>query len=110
MVLIGLGENAKGTRNSFPDLMLKEWAVENLLEKKREKAGKGATGPPTPPPSTQEILKQTTPVDRLIKTANEAASGSRVGAGTVVAASPKSRSPHLLNRQVRTDRGGFRRT
>ena len=53
MVLIGLGESAKETRNSFPDLMLKEWAVENLLEKKaEEEVGDG------PPPSTQEILKQ----------------------------------------------------
>ena len=95
MVLIGLGANAKETHNSFADLMLKEWAVENLLEKEADEASAGGA----PPLSTQEILKQTTPVDRLIKSANEAAKGSMVGSGSVVAASPTARSPHLLNRQ-----------
>ena len=45
------------------------------------------------------ISSQTTPVDRLIKSANEAARGGMVGAGTVVAASTTVRSPHLLIRQ-----------
>lgn len=92
MVLIGLEDQVKRTRNSFPDLMLKEWAAENLVEKADEEEV-------DTPPSTQDILRTTTPVERLIKSANEAARGEMIGAGTLVAAVPKERSPHLLNRQ-----------
>lgn len=91
MSLIGLSSHVEKTRNSFPDLMLKEWAAENLIEKEEERK--------VDAPSTQDILRTSTPVDRLIKSANEAAQGSLLGSGTLVAASTTSRSPHLLNRQ-----------
>lgn len=98
MNMIGRSETAQKFTGGFDDLILKEWALKNLLS---TEAGGGAgerTGPPEGVPSTQELLRKD-PVDRLISRASAASKGIDVAAGMLVRATPSNRSPFLLDDQ-----------
>ena len=99
MSMIGRGETARSNTGTFDDLMLKEWAFQNLLSLE---AGGGAGEKikvPEGVASTQELLR-TNPIDRLVSRAAAASRGEDVAAGSLVRASSADRSPFLLENQV----------
>ena len=98
MNMIGRGETAEEYSGDFDDLMLKEWALKNLLS---TDAGGGAGSKRRAPEgvaSTQELLRRN-PVDRLLNRVSAASRGEDVTEGTLVRASSADRSPFLLNNQ-----------
>lgn len=98
MNMIGRSTTVLERTGGFEDLMLKEWAFKNLLS---VEAGGGArlddlvVGGLN---STQE-LEVLKPVDLLIKKVTAVSLGAAVTKGTLVRASPKDRSPFLLEGQ-----------
>lgn len=95
MNMIGRGETAEEYSGDFDDLMLKEWALKNLLS---TEAGGGAGERRLAPEgvaSTQELL-QSNPVDRLLNRVSAASRGEDVNVGSLVRASSADRSPFLL--------------
>jgi putative AlgH/UPF0301 family transcriptional regulator len=95
MNMIGRGETAEEYSGDFDDLMLKEWALKNLLS---TEAGGGAGERRLAPEgvaSTQELLK-VDPVNRLLNRVSAASRGEDVNVGSLVRASSAERSPFLL--------------
>ena len=95
MDMIGKSDLATESSGSFDDLMLKEWARENLVmgvEKASFDARRRVS------PSTDDLSK-IDPIDRVIKQASAAAKGQYVGPGMMVRASSAERSPYLLSKQ-----------
>mmetsp|Transcript_27123 Transcript_27123/g.42151 ORF Transcript_27123/g.42151 Transcript_27123/m.42151 type:complete len:645 (+) Transcript_27123:63-1997(+) len=97
MEMIGKEEIASKTFDSFDDLMLKEWARENLLSDV-EKSSYDSKIRSTFAPSTQE-LNHKDPIDKVIEQAQATARGDYLGPGTLVRASSAERSPFLLSKQ-----------
>lgn len=98
MNMIGKGDTAEDCAGSFEDLMLKEWAREDLLS---VEAG-GNAGNKIQPAlgvATTKELKKTDPMERLMKRAKDASRGEDVTVGTLVRASSADRSPFLLANQ-----------
>jgi len=98
MQMIGREETAEEYSGDFDDLMLKEWALKNLLS---TEAGGGAGEKRLAPEgvaSTQELL-QSDPVDRLLTRVSAASRGEDMAEGTIVRASSADRSPFLLEDQ-----------
>jgi putative AlgH/UPF0301 family transcriptional regulator len=97
MRMIGLGETADEYSGDFDDLILKEWAFENLFS--CDTGGDAGDQPRSPTPSTQELLGKD-PVDRLWGRVSAASRGEDVTEGTLLRASPADRSPFLLQDQA----------
>jgi hypothetical protein len=95
MNMIGRDETAEEYSGEFDDLMVKEWALKNLLS---TEAGGGAGERRLAPEgvaSTQELLKSD-PVDRLLNRVSAASRGEDFTVGSLVRASSADRSPFLL--------------
>jgi len=93
MNMIGRGETAKKNKGNFDDLMLKEWALKNLLSiEKNTFDGMSATDVDT---STGGQPKSN-PIDRLLQRVKKA---EEIGEGSLVRASSADRSPFLLDNQ-----------
>lgn len=87
MNMIGRNETAKEHTGDFDDLMLKEWALENLLSK----AAGGGAELSMGKSSVVGFLTQ----KRLL----DASLGRKLKAGTLLRAAPNQRSPFLLEDQ-----------
>jgi len=106
MGMIGRGETADKHTGGFDDLMLKEWALKNLLS---TQAGGGAgeqhRDPEGVPPPVEIIGGSDTnkndddPLKNIIKMVTAVSRGEDVTEGTLVRASPVDRSPFLLENQ-----------
>jgi putative AlgH/UPF0301 family transcriptional regulator len=102
MQMIGREETARQSTGTFDDHMLKEWAAQHLCQvptegssslRQRWKLAEGV-------PSTQDLMKATSAVDKLIMTrVSAAARGEDVSEGSLVRASSAGRSPFLLSEQ-----------
>lgn len=98
MNMIRRGETAEEYTGEFDDLMLKEWALKNLLS---TEAGGGAGEKRLAPAgvsSTQELLASDL-VDRLLTRVSAASRGEDITEGSLVRASSADRSPFLLEGQ-----------
>ena len=98
MRMIGRAETADEYRGDFNDLVLKEWALCNLLS---TEAGGGAgvkSRSPEGVSSSQELL-QKNPIEQLLGRVSAASRGADVMEGTLVRASSVDRSPFLLENQ-----------
>jgi putative AlgH/UPF0301 family transcriptional regulator len=98
MNMIGRGETAEEYSGDFDDLMLKEWALKNLLS---TEAGGGAGEKRQSPDgvaSTQELLKADL-VEQLLNRVSAASRGEDITVGSLVRASSADRSPFLLDDQ-----------
>jgi putative AlgH/UPF0301 family transcriptional regulator len=98
MDMIGRSQTAEEHTGDFDDLMLKEWALKNLLS---VEAGGGAdpNGQAIGRLDSTQELQGLNPVDRLIKRVSATSLGEAVADGALVRASPVDRSPFLLDGQ-----------
>jgi putative AlgH/UPF0301 family transcriptional regulator len=97
MRMIGRGATADEYSGDFDDLILKEWALENLLS--CDAGGGAGDRRRSPTPSTQELLGKD-PVDRMWGRVSASSLGEYVTEGTLLRASPADRSPFLLQDQA----------
>jgi len=98
MKMIGRGDTADECSGDFEDLMLKEWARENLLS--MEAGGNaGIRLQPEEVASTKMDLVQGDTIDDLMKQTVGSVNASGVGVGTLLRASSAERSPFLLEDQ-----------
>jgi putative AlgH/UPF0301 family transcriptional regulator len=98
MSMVGRSETAKEHTGDFDDLMLKEWALRNLLS---IEAGGGAEGNAY---AADDLLaaqasQTSNPFDRLLQRVSATSLGETIAAGTILRASPTDRSPFLLEGQ-----------
>ena len=98
MNLIGRGDTAEESSGDFEDLMLKEWARENLLSVDAG-GNAGLRIQPADVTTTKSLLKAE-PVDSLIKRTQALIKDETVSAGSLVRAGSNERSPFLLKNQV----------
>lgn len=104
MNMIGRSDTAKEHSGDFDDLMLKEWALKNLLS---NEAGGGAGSKELPPDAAeglglnfeQEPLRKTGPLDPFLDKMRSPERNEEIFVGSVVRASPAERSPFLLDGQ-----------
>lgn len=105
MNMIGRSETAKEHSGDFDDLMLKEWALKNLLS---NEAGGGAGSKELPPDAAEglgmnfpqePLAKRTAPFERFMDRMRGPERSEDVFVGSVVRASPAERSPFLLDGQ-----------
>jgi putative AlgH/UPF0301 family transcriptional regulator len=108
MDMIGRGATARTSSGNFDDLMLKEWAHQNLLSAD----GGGLAGPRYRPPegmlavssvmpslSPYDYHMRHDPVDRVLRRAQSSSRSDEVTPGCLVRAAPTERSPFLLQDQ-----------
>jgi putative AlgH/UPF0301 family transcriptional regulator len=98
MDMIGRSTTAQEHTGSFDDLMLKEWALKNLLSVEAG-GGAGLKGQAVGGLDSTQELQGLNPVDRLIKRVTATSLGEVVTEGTIVRASSVDRSPFLLDGQ-----------
>jgi putative AlgH/UPF0301 family transcriptional regulator len=97
MNLIGRGETVEESSGDFEDLMLKEWARENLLS--IEAGGNaGIRMQPAEVASTKPLVSAE-PVDDFMQKARDSIIKQKVSPGTLVRAGSNDRSPFLLEKQ-----------
>ncbi len=96
MNMIGRGETAEESSGDFEDLMLKEWARENLLS--IEAGGNAGIRMQPSEVATYKQLVRAKPVDEFLKLAKSFVL-DKVTAGSLVRAASKDRSPFLLDNQ-----------
>ena len=105
MSMIGRSDTAKEHSGDFDDLMLKEWALKNLLS---TEAGGGAGNKELPADAAegmgmnfmQEPLQKRAPLGRFMdRMRGPGGRSEEVYVGSVVRASPAERSPFLLDGQ-----------
>lgn len=96
MRMIGRGETADEYSGDFDDLVLKEWARENLLS---SEAGGGAGGKNKVSASAADLVEKIQ-VDKLMDLVSAAVRSSNITEGTMLRASSEERSPFLLDNQA----------
>jgi putative AlgH/UPF0301 family transcriptional regulator len=97
MRMIGRGETADEYSGDFDDLILKEWALENLLS--CDGGGGAGDRRRSSTPSTEDLLGKA-PVDQLWGQVSAPSRGEYVTEGSLLRASPADRSPFLLQDQA----------
>lgn len=91
MSMIGRSKTADEKSGGFDDLMLKEWALKNLLSK--EAGGGGGMVEKT------VLGVSTGSIDEFLNSASNLGISSEIGVGSLVRASSADRSPFLLDDQ-----------
>jgi len=97
MNMIGRSETAAENTGGFDDLMLKEWALENLLSTEAG-GGAGMIKKPTIPETISKEKKD--PVEQLLQRVKAKSRGEDVSEGDLLRATDSDRSPFRLDDQA----------